>query len=280
MKYWRWYVRLFILLTMGAAALYAGFVEREWVEVTHHRLNLPEWQGRVARLAVLSDLHVRPEDEDYLRRIVERTLAEKPDAVLLLGDYVNGIRDDDSISPEKLEEILRPLTAVPCFAVLGNHDYWYGAHNLRKMFKRLNIPLMEGKKQELVVGKATITIAGMRCAFTYRYPGAVSQPETGKPFILMTHSPAGVKFAPPGTTITLAGHTHGGQIRLPFYGALVMPDRDVSRKKSAGYHEEKEKAFYVSRGIGTSQLPLRFCCRPEILILELAGFPALSEESR
>ncbi len=278
MKYWRWYVRLFILLIMGAAALYACFVEREWIEVTHHRLNLPEWQGRVARLAVLSDLHVRPEDEDYLRRIVERTLAEKPDAVVLLGDYLNGIRDDDSISPEKLEEILRPLTAVPCFAVLGNHDYWYGARKLRKMFKRLNIPLLEGKKQELLAGGAPITIAGMRCAFTYRYPGAVSQPETGKPFILLTHSPAGVKFAPAGTTITLSGHTHGGQIRLPFYGALVMPDRDVDRKKSAGYHEEKGKAFYVSRGLGTSQLPLRFCCRPEILMLELVGFPALSEE--
>lgn len=278
MKYWRWYVRLFILLSMGAALLYACFVEREWTEVTHHRLNLPEWQGRVARLAVLSDLHVRPEDEDYLRRMVERTLAEKPDAVLLLGDYVNEV--NSTLSLDKLEEILRPLTAVPCFAVLGNHDYWYGERKLRKMFKNLNIPLMEGKKQELVIGGAPITIAGMRCAFTYRYPGAVSQPETGKPFILMTHSPAGVKFAPSGTTITLAGHTHGGQIRMPFYGALVMPDRDVNRKKSAGYHEEKGKEFYVSRGLGTSQLPLRFFCRPEILILELAGFPALSEESR
>ena len=58
------------------------------------------------------------------------------------------------------------------------------------MFKNLNIPLMEGKKQELVIGGAPITIAGMRCAFTYRYPGAVSQPETGKPYILLTHSPA------------------------------------------------------------------------------------------
>lgn len=278
MKYWRWYVRLFILLSMGAALLYACFVEREWTEVTHHRLNLPEWQGRGARLAVLSDLHVRPEDEDYLRRIVVRTLAEKPDAVLLLGDYVNEV--NSTLSLDKLEEILRPLTAVPCFAVLGNHDYWYGARKLQKMFKNLNIPLMEGKKQELVIGGAPITIAGMRCAFTYRYPGAVSQPETGKPYILLTHSPAGVKFAPPGTTITLAGHTHGGQIRMPFYGALVMPDRDVDRKKSAGYHEEKGKEFYVSRGLGTSQLPLRFFCRPEILMLELAGFSALSEETR
>lgn len=278
MKYWRWYVRLFILLTMGAVALYACFVEREWIEVTHHRLNLPEWQGRVARLAVLSDLHVRPEDEDYLRRIVERALEEKPDAVLLLGDYVNDYHN--TLPLEKMEEILKPLTAVPCFAVLGNHDYWYGARKLRQMFKRLNIPLTEGKKQNLEAGGASVTIAGMRCAFTYRYPGAVSQPETGKPFILLTHSPAGVKFAPAGTAITLCGHTHGGQIRIPYYGALAMPDRDVDRKKSAGYHEDRGKAFYVSRGLGTSQLPLRFCCRPEILILELAGFPALSEEKR
>lgn len=279
MKYWRWYVRLFILLTMGTVALYACYVEREWIEVTHHQLELPEWRGRGARLAVLGDLHVRPEDEDYLRRIVERTLEEKPDAVLLLGDYVNG-EIADTLSPEKMEELLRPLTAVPCFAVLGNHDYWYGRGKLRNMFRRLNIPLMEGKKHELTVGGAPITIAGMRCAFTYRSPGNVPQPESGKPFILLTHSPAGVKYAPLGTSITLAGHTHGGQIRIPFYGPLVMPDKDVNRKKSAGFHEEKGKAFYVTRGLGTSRLSLRFWCRPEILMLELVGFPALSEEKR
>ncbi len=276
MKYRRWYVSIFILLSMGAALLYAVFAEREWIEVTHHRLELPEWQGRVARFAVLSDLHVRPEDEDYLKRIVQLTMEQKPDAVLLLGDYVNGGRTD-TLAPEKMEELLRPLTAVPCFAVLGNHDYWYGSRKLRNMFRRLNIPLMEGKKHEITAGGAPVTIAGMRCAFTYRYPGSVPQPETGKPFILLTHSPAGVKYAPRGTDIMLAGHTHGGQVCLPFYGAIIMPDKDVNRKKSAGLHEEQGKTFYVSRGLGTSQLPLRFCCRPEILILELAGFPVLSE---
>lgn len=276
MKYRRWYVSIFILLSMGAALLYAVFAEREWIEVTHHRLELPEWQGRGARFAVLSDLHVRPEDEDYLKRIVQLTMEQKPDAVLLLGDYVNGDRTD-TLAPEKMEEILRPLTAVPCFAVLGNHDYWYGSRKLRNMFRRLNIPLVEGKKHEITVGGAPVTIAGMRCAFTYHNPGSVPQPETGKPFILLTHSPAGVKYAPRGTDIMLAGHTHGGQVRLPFYGAIIMPDKDVNRKKSAGFHEEQGKTFYVSRGLGTSQLPLRFCCRPEILVLELAGFPALSE---
>lgn len=275
MKYWRWYVRLFILLSMAGVVLYARYMEREWIEVTHHRIQLPEWQGRVARLAVLSDLHVRAEDEEYLRRIVKLTMEEKPDAVLLLGDYVNS--EHDTLPQEKMEELLKPLTAVPCFAVLGNHDYWYSYRKVRSLFRQLNIPLMEGKKHELMLGGAPITIAGMKCAFTYKYPGAVSKPETGKPFILLTHSPAGVKYAPAGTLITLAGHTHGGQIRLPFYGAVVMPDKDVNRTQAAGYHEEQGKAFYVSRGLGTSQLPLRFFCRPEILILELAGFPAISE---
>lgn len=277
MKYWRWYVRLFILLSMAAALLYARYGEREWIEVTHHRILLPEWQGRVARLAVLSDLHVRPEDETYLRRIVARTLEQKPDAVLLLGDYVNN--EHDTLAPEKLEELLRPLTAVPCFAVLGNHDYWYSYRKVRRLFRQLNIPLMEGKKHELTLGGAPVTIAGMKCMHTYKYPGAVPKPETGKPFILLTHSPAGVKYAPEGALITLSGHTHGGQIRLPYYGAVVMPDKDVNRTQSAGCHEEQGKAFYVSRGLGTSQMPLRFCCRPEILILELVGFPAMSAVS-
>lgn len=270
MKYRRWYVSIFILLSMGAALLYAVFVEREWVEITHHRLELPEWRGRGVRFAVLSDLHVRPEDEKYLRRIVKLTMEQKPDAVFLLGDYAN--YEYNTIKPEKLEELLRPLTAVPCFAVLGNHDYWYGSRRLRTMFRHLNIPLMEGKKQEIKIGGASITIAGMRCAYTYRNPGNVPQPETGKPFILLTHSPAGVKYAPRGTDIMLAGHTHGGQVRLPFYGAISMPDKEISRTHSAGYHEINNQALYISRGLGTSQLPVRFCCRPEILVLEIVGF--------
>lgn len=272
MKYWRWYVAIFILLSMGVALLYACFVEREWIEITHHRLELPEWQGKGARFAVLSDLHVRPEDEDYLKRIVKLTLEQKPDAVLLLGDYVND--EHNTIKSEKLKELLRPLTTVPCFAVLGNHDYWYGSRKLRNLFLSLNIPLMEGKKHEITVEGTPITIAGMRCAFTYKHPGNVPQPETGKPFILLTHSPAGIKYAPRGTDIMLAGHTHGGQVCLPFFGAIVMPDRDINREKSKGYHEDYGKAYYVCRGLGTSKIPLRFCCRPEILILEIIGFPS------
>ena len=276
MKYWRWYVRLIILLLMGAGLFYACYIEPGWIEVTHHRVHVPEWQGRVARLAVLGDLHVGVNDEEYLKRVVARTMQEKPDAVLLLGDYVK--YRHDTLPLRKLEEVLRPLTAVPCFAVLGNHDYWYGAYRLRKMFRHLGIQMMEGKKQDLNAGGATLTLAGLRCAFTYRCPGNIPSTETGKPYILMTHSPAGVKYAPSTCLITVAGHTHGGQVRLPFYGAIYMPDAMVDRKKSAGYHTQDGKPFYVSRGVGTSQFPIRFCCRPEILVLEVVGWKGMKAE--
>lgn len=269
MKYWRWYVRLVLLLLIVGQVLYALFVERHHIEVTHQRISLPDWPGTSVRLAVLSDLHARPDEEEYLRRVVEKTLEQKPDVVLLLGDYVNG--RGDTMPLDKLESILKPLTQLPCFAVWGNHDYWYGRRHLRPMFHRLGIPMMEGKIHELSIGGARLHIAGARCAFTFLHPGNIPQPRPDIPYILLSHSPAIAHHAPEGVEMILSGHTHGGQVCLPFYGAIRMPDHQVDREKCAGRQTIDGKPLYISRGIGTSQIPVRYWCRPEIAILELVG---------
>lgn len=276
MKYWRWYIRVLILLLMTASILYACFIERHNVELTTHRLQLPEWEGKSARFVVLSDLHARPDEEKYLRRVVELTMEQKPDAVFLLGDYVNGAKD--TMALETMEKILEPLSRVPCFAVWGNHDYSRGRRHLRSMFRRLGISMMESRVNEINVGGGRLHIAGARCAFTFMHPGNIPQPRPDVPYILLSHSPAIARHAPEGVELILTGHTHGGQVCVPFYGALTLPDKSVTRRQCAGHQVLHGRNMYISRGVGTSQLPLRFFCRPEILVLELVGREIVASE--
>lgn len=276
MKAWRWYCRLGILVFILANLLYAYLVERHHIEVTHHRLMLPEWEGDTLRFVVLSDLHVRTDEEAYLRRVVQLALAQKPDAVFLLGDYVN--RQSDNLPLEKVEELLRPLMAVPCYAVLGNHDYSYGSGKIRRLFRRLNIPMMEGKVHELTSGSGKLHIAGARCMFTFLHPGTIPKPRPGIPYILLSHSPAISCFAPQGTSLIVSGHTHGGQVCLPFYGAIRMPDYKVERDQCSGLQTIDNREVYISRGIGTSQIPVRYFCRPEMPVLEVCGRKAFTEQ--
>lgn len=273
------YLRLsfrLILVVAGIGLLllcYAAFVEREWVEETEFVVDAPEWQSREVKLAVLADFHARPCDGDYLDNIVQRTLAMKPDAVLLLGDFMNshpGSAIGSSMSEQDIAEHLKPLATLPCYAVLGNHDYTYGAKGMCEALEGVGIRMMEGRRERLLVEGSPLDIGGIRCLYTFRSPGRVPQPVKGVPFILLSHSPYGTCFAPRGTLITVSGHTHGGQVCLPFYGAFFSIDSHVPCSRSSGAHVLPGKRLeYVSRGLGTSVLPIRFCCRPEILLLKV-----------
>lgn len=132
--------------------------------------------------------------------------------------------------------------------------------------------MMEGQRERLSVDGAPLDIGGIRCLYTYRTPGKIPQPQKDAPFILLSHSPYGTCFAPRGTLITVSGHTHGGQVCLPFIGAVFSIDSHVPCSRSSGAHVVSgNRLEYVSRGLGTSVLPIRFCCRPELLLLRVRG---------
>ncbi len=262
--------KLFIILAGTATLLYAWRVEPRWVEETRWELPCAEWQGRPLRLAVLADLHARPGDGPYIDSIVQRTLASRPDAVLLLGDYMGGHSAEQSMSAEQLARHLQPLAQLPCYAVMGNHDYYYGIGDVRAMLQQLGVNIIEGKVEQLNVGGDTLCLGGLRCLYTYSRPGRVpSVPEPGKAFLLLSHCPVGAHFAQSGTTATLAAHTHGGQICLPGGFALARPDSRTQWHEIAGETQVDGRPLYVTRGLGTSVLPLRLFCRPELCIVEL-----------
>lgn len=267
MRYFSHIARLIIVLLMLGVVMYAWQYERHHIEITSLDIATPQWQGREVRLAVLADLHAGEGDEAYLRKVVAKTLAEKPDAVLLLGDYVN--HRNSSMSLDELADILQPLTALPCYAVLGNHDYYYGSGYIKKLFRQLGIKLMEHRCEQLIVEGHPLAFAGIRCRFTFRSPGKIAQPKKGVPVIYLTHAPQAARHTPPGALITLAGHTHGGQVCHPGGRALVLPDGAIQKDQASGDQIIGGHRVYISRGIGTSVLPFRLFCRPELLVLTI-----------
>ncbi len=262
-----------LMLALGLG-VYTRYIEPRWVEETHWQLQAEHWQGRPLRLAVISDLHAQSGDGAYLDSIVRRTLEARPDAILLLGDYVNDPSSGNFMDAETLGRHLAPLAQLPCFAVLGNHDYDYGADALRTMLQSFGTKMADGDIHALQTGGDTLYISGMRCLCHFDTPGDVpGAPQEGRPAtsLLLTHSPAGARCAPEGTTATLAGHTHGGQVCLPGGVPILRPDRRVEWREMKGAFETAGRPVYVSRGLGTSMIPLRLFCRPELLLVELRG---------
>ncbi len=261
------------LLLLVGVLVYGRCVEPRWVEETHWPLHAPHWQGAPLRLAVLADFHARSGDGEYLDTLVRQTLAAKPDVVLLLGDYVNEPRLGDSMDVATLGRHLSPLSQLPCYAVLGNHDVDYGVKAVRSMLEGFGARVIEGEVQALEVGGDTLYLAGMRCLCSFDTPGHKLVLPQDKPVtcLMLSHSPVGGYFAPKGVTATLAGHTHGGQVCLPGGIPLVRPDRRVRWDEMVGELSLKGKPVYVSRGLGTSMVPVRLFCRPELLLVELSG---------
>ncbi len=271
-----------VLLLLGSVLvpalcwIYVHLIERTWIDETEIRLTCPAWErGGELKFAVLADLHARPGDGAYLDEIVRRTVAVQPDAVLLLGDYLNGHEAEQGMSPEELECRLRPLAeaGLPLFAVLGNHDYYHGARAVRRMLTNLGAQIVDdgaGEPLRLEKCGVAVDIGGVRCLCYYRTPGPVAQPRGDIPLILLSHSPVGAEYAAPGTFVVISGHTHGGQVCWPWGTPFNMVDEKVPRRYASGMIEIDGQRTYVTRGLGTSLLPIRLFCRPELTILTLA----------
>ncbi len=264
------------LLVFGLGLLsYGYFIESHWVEETHRELRAEHWRGRPLRLAVIADLHARRGDGDYIDLIVRRTIEARPDVVLMLGDYINRPEYGNSMDLETLRRHLAPLMQLPCYAIIGNHDYIHGEEAVCAMLQSFGVRVMEGKVHGLDIGGDTLYIGGVRSLYEYDMPGEVAElPEKEDvTHIILTHSPTGAKGALPETTAVLAAHTHGGQICLPGGIPLIGMLRHIPWREMQGIIREVSCPIFVTRGLGMSKMPLRLFCRPELLFVELRGVP-------
>jgi len=266
-----------------------GLIVKRW-DVAH-----PAWPAAAPplRIGVLTDIHaVKPwMDARRIGGIVERLNAERPDVIVLLGDYVNALRPGyySSLVPvPDWTAALRDLHApLGVYAVLGNHDWTSGeAPAIRSAFHRAGIALLECSAIKIQHGRFPFWIVGLDDLQAPHSRGlgnvspALAHVRDGAPIILLAHEPDIFSAVPQWVTLTLAGHTHGGQVYIPFVGRPSLA-AGMSRyaKYAYGHIEESGRHLIVSSGLGLSAYPVRFLVPPEIALITL-GAPANRESSQ
>ncbi|MGH9551722.1 MAG: metallophosphoesterase [Terriglobales bacterium] len=151
------------------------------------------------------------------------------------------------------------------FAILGNHDWWFNGEKMREFFAHEKIRVLENESVQLKFNNKTFYVAGLADFWTRKadIPKALADVPSDQPVILMSHNPDVFPQVLPRVSLTVAGHTHGGQVSLPLVGALIVPSEYGNRYAQ---HEviEDGKHMFVATGIGTSVLPIRFLLPPEI----------------
>jgi uncharacterized protein len=261
-------------------SVWAFWIEPASLHVSEHRLSVASWPSDCdgLRIAVLADLHTGSPHNglDQLREIVQRTNAAGADLILLPGDFIiHGVIGGEFQAPELVAEILRELRSpAGVYAVLGNHDRILGAERVEAALTGQGIPVLEDKGVELKYG-----IAGFMCRINlvgvsdfwegpHDVAKALASVSPSIPSVVFTHNPDLFPEIPAEVVFTIAGHTHGGQVYLPGIGRPVVPSQ-YGERYAVGHIEEAGKHMYVSSGVGTSIMPVRFLVPPEITVLEL-----------
>ncbi len=270
-----------ILLIAAVAAILAGGAaaaafrsEAERLSVNEFDLEFPGWTGKPLRVALLADIHVDPSRaaRERLAAIVDETNRQKPDLVLLLGDYGKGHRPDQSAPPAAIAAELGKLSApLGVWAVLGNHDHWQDAEKIRYAFEEQGIRFLEDERIILESEGHSFHLAGAIDLWKQYRPDwerLLPPEEESGALLVMTHSPDVFATLPDRPLVAVAGHTHGGQIRLPFVGAPAVPS-EYGERYARGVIREGKRTIYVTTGLGTSIVPWRFDSPPEIALIRL-----------
>lgn len=281
-------ILLGVLVTWGLIEPYFIDEEEETAVVT----NLPpEWSGK--KVAQVSDFQVGMwwDNTPTIARSVERLIEEQPAAVLISGDFIYHARPNPEKEINEVIELIRPLTEanIPTYAVLGNHDYGMKGKNVKpdsKLAAQLETALEnagikvlnnEAVKIPLQGQDSDLYLVGVDAhwANNDRVDQALAQISSNSPRIAMMHNPKSFEAFPANTApFAVAGHTHGGQIRLPFLpqwswlsfpkGEEVHTDKWVEED-----YGQPGNSLYVNRGIGFSEIPIRINCSPEITLFTL-----------
>jgi predicted MPP superfamily phosphohydrolase len=267
-------------LALGAIftglGLWAFYLEPSSLVTRRVTLQIPGWpqEQRGLRIAVLADLHVGSPywGTEKLKLVVARTNEERPDLVVLLGDYViQGVVGGRFVAPERIAEGLKDLRApLGVVAVLGNHDWNLDGVRVTRALQKVGIVVLENQAWQISNKGYSFWIGGIADAMTRvpKIPETLQQVNDPSPVILIAHNPDIFPEVPGRVNLTIAGHTHGGQVDLPLVGRLIVPS-DYGQRFAYGHIVEEGRHLFVSSGIGTSIIPVRFRVPPEIVILTL-----------
>jgi predicted MPP superfamily phosphohydrolase len=248
--------RRFLLSSLFTSLLVAGdsfCVEPKWVKTRRLRLS----DKPAHRFVQFSDLHYKG-DRAQLKSVVDKINSLSPDFVCFTGDFI----EEAKFLPAALE-ILSGIK-TPMYGIPGNHDYWSEApfDDIFKCFAATGGAFFEDGERVIAGGK--INLIGV-AHLGPKHP--LPSPKLGVKNILMIHYPAWAKEFSQKFDLLLAGHSHGGQVRIPFYGAITVPF--LVDEYDLGLFQTKAGPLYVNAGIGWFYCPVRFNCRPEITVIEI-----------
>lgn len=229
-------------------------------------------------IAQISDLHNAEFGKDN-EKLIDILQDEKPDIIAITGDLI----DSDHTDIEAALSFVRQATEIaPCYYVTGNHEAWSGTQyeELKAGLQALGVFVLEDEAAVLEYHGAAVSVIGLNDPdFSERdnaLAGSIlntklTELHTQDRFtILLSHRPEHFEvYRDHNVGLVLSGHAHGGQFRLPLVGGVIAPDQSFFPEYDAGLYTDGDTAMIVSRGLGNSILPVRFCNRPEIVMIEL-----------
>ena len=246
---------LFILFIWGF------FIEPNLLVVKKYCGRYWDKDSKIKKIVFVSDFHIAKNDLGRLRRIIKLINKQNPDLVLSGGDYIKGHNGKTTMDIDLISRELSKINS-PVISVLGNHDGWYDKYTVKKSLEKYGIKVLSNSNTKF----EDIYISGVEDLQTGVPNIETALENTENPRILLTHTPDIYYDIKENVDLVLAGHVHGGQVRLPFIGSLIVPS-EYGTKFACGEFRENN-TLIVTKGLGTSILNVRFLTLPEIVVIE------------
>lgn len=272
-KFFKLVVWLIIILAGFQLYLYASRVEPQKLEVKEETLYVPNWKSQMngLRIGIISDLHIGMEYSDAakIKKVVELMNKEEPDIIVLLGDFDARAIAYSNIKEDKISSILKELKAPDgVYEILGNHDY-EPEDIVENILKNARIQLLQNQSRIITYKGRKLKIVGFKDLWNFNVNPVeiIGKISKNTSVIVLSHNPDIFPEIPQDVSLTLSGHTHGGEVVFPKIGSPFVPSKYGQRYRK-GHIAENNKHLYVTAGVGTLS-GFRLMNPPEIVILTI-----------